>query len=139
MMLQGFYEDIDNRGLTIKGWSISVAIAGMGAAFLYSGQLFLYVMLAALFFWGLEGYWRGLSFFFSSRILEIEAAMRGDDIQNFTPLQTYKTWDAKYTAKGDQTWRYMKKFVSMFPHLLIAGGNLILFILSVTGMIEPFM
>ncbi len=99
VMLQGFYEDIDNRGLTIKGWSISVALAGMGAAFLYSGQLFLYVMLAALLFWYLEGYWRGLSFFFSSRILEIEAALRGDNLEKFTPLQTYKTWNQKFNAK----------------------------------------
>jgi len=31
VMLQNFYEDIDAKGLNIKNWSISVALASIGA------------------------------------------------------------------------------------------------------------
>ena len=35
IMLQQFYEDIDEKGLTIKSWSITVALAAVGAGIVY--------------------------------------------------------------------------------------------------------
>ena len=99
-MLQQFYQDIDNRGLTIKGWSVTVSLAGIGAGLLYSGWIFLGVMGAALLFWYLEGYWRGLSFFFSRRILAIEAAIREGTWKEMDPLQIYHAWDEAYQVSG---------------------------------------
>ena len=136
-MLQQFYQDIDNRGLTIKGWSVTVSLAGIGAGLLYSGWIFLGVMGAALLFWYLEGYWRGLSFFFSRRILAIEAAIREGTWKEMDPLQIYHAWDEAYQVSGDQTFRYMLKRPSLWPHVLVAIISLLLFILAITGIINP--
>jgi len=135
-MLQEFYEDIDHRGLLIKGWSVTVAIAGIGAGVVYSPFLFLGVFVAALLFWYLEGYWRGLSFFFSRRILDIEKAIRDGDWVEMDPLQIYYTWDKAYKKYGDQTWRYMFKRASLWPHLLVAVVSLGLYVLALLGLMS---
>ena len=108
-------------------------MAGIGAGVVYAPILFLAVFVAALLFWYLEGYWRGLSFFFSRRILEIERAIREGEWKETVPLQVYHTWDQAYRRHGDQTWRYMRKPASLWPHLLVALGSLVLYILSLFG------
>ena len=40
-MLQYFYEDIDSKGLTVKSWAITVALAAIGTGLLYSKEVFL--------------------------------------------------------------------------------------------------
>ena len=72
IMLQQFYEDVDRRCLTIKGWGVTVATATIGAGLLYSRHLFLGAFAAALLFWYLEAFWRGLTFFFAQRIKKLE-------------------------------------------------------------------
>ena len=74
IMLQNFYEDIDAKGLNIKNWSISVALASIGAGFIYHKNVFLLGCGTAIMFWILEAYWRGLSYFFVVRIKDIESA-----------------------------------------------------------------
>jgi len=135
MMLQEFYEDIDHRGLLIKSWSVTVAVAGVGAGVVYSKFLFLGVAVAALLFWYLEGYWRGLSFFFSRRILEIEKAIRKGKWKELEPLQVYYAWDKAYKVHGDQTWKYMVKRASLWPHVLVAALSLVLYGASLLGWI----
>ncbi len=56
IMLQNFYEDIDNKGLTIKGWSITVAVAVIGTGILYRKEVLLVGVVVALVFWYLEAY-----------------------------------------------------------------------------------
>lgn len=134
-MLQGFYEDIDERCITIKGWSISAGLAAIGAGFVYSDLLFLAAVFTSYLFWYLEGYWRGLSFFFSRRILEIEAAVREGDWGAVVPLQVYDSWERNFKLHGKQTRRYMRKEPSRMPHLFILAAGLILFVLSRVGWI----
>jgi hypothetical protein len=129
VMLQQFYEDIDDKGLTIKNWSITVAIGTIGAGILYRKEILLVGCFAALVFWYLEAHWRGLSHFFSVRIQEIERAFRNEKLENETPLQVYSTWAKEYEKGKDQTLRYMLKQSSMLPHLLIAAACLYLFFL----------
>jgi hypothetical protein len=128
-MLQGFYEDIDDRCITIKSWSISAGLAAIGAGFVYSDLLFLAAVFTSFLFWYLEGYWRGLSFFFSRRILEIEEAVRERDWEDLTPLQVYHSWDSNFRKYGKQTLRYMLKEPSRMPHLFIMIVGVILFVL----------
>ncbi|HUF37365.1 MAG TPA: hypothetical protein VMN57_02480 [Anaerolineales bacterium] len=134
-MLQGFYEDIDNRCITIKGWSITAGLAAIGAGFVYSELLFLAAAASSYLFWYLEGYWRGLSFFFSRRILEIEAAIREGDWEGFVPLQVYESWDRNFRVHGKQTRRYMLKEQSLMPHLFIIGAAVLLYVLRWVGVI----
>jgi hypothetical protein len=99
IMLQHFYEDIDGKGLMIKNWSITVALAAIGAGFIYGRELFLAGSVSSLVFWYLEAHWRGLSYFFSVRIKDIESAFRSEKWKKETPLQVYSTWTNVYDKK----------------------------------------
>ena len=127
IMLQQFYEEIDSKGLTIKGWSITVALATIGTGILYRREILLVGLLSALVFWYLEAHWRGLSHFFSTRIREIEAAFQGDEWKKEAPLQVYATWDKEYELHKDQTRHYMLKQSSLLPHTAIAVVCLLIY------------
>ena len=58
VMLQHFYEDIDGKGLNIKNWSITVALASIGTGLFYDRNVLLIACAAAFIFWVLEAYWR---------------------------------------------------------------------------------
>ena len=127
VMLQHFYEDIDQKGLNIKNWSITVALASIGAGFIYHKDVFLLGCGTAVMFWILEAYWRGLSYFFVVRIKDIEAAFAKETQDTEIPLQVYSTWERAFATKKNQTVRYMFKFSSVLPHVAIAIINLLLY------------
>lgn len=127
VMLQQFYEDIDEKGLNIKNWSITVALATIGAGLVYHKNILLLTCGAAIMFWILEAYWRGLSYFFVVRIRDIEKAFAEGKVEEQTPLQVYSTWEDAYQKRGDQTIRYMRKFSSILPHAAIALISLLLY------------
>ena len=127
VMLQNFYEDIDAKGLNIKNWSISVALASIGAGFIYHRNIFLLGCGTAIMFWILEAYWRGLSYFFVVRIRDIESAFANKKEEKETPLQVYSTWERAFDKSKNQTLRYMFKFSSMLPHVAIILINLLLY------------
>ena len=126
VMLQNFYEDIDAKGLNIKNWSISVALASIGAGFIYHRNIFLLGCGTAIMFWILEAYWRGLSYFVV-RIRDIESAFANKKEEKETPLQVYSTWERAFDKSKNQTLRYMFKFSSMLPHVAIILINLLLY------------
>jgi hypothetical protein len=128
IMLQGMYSDMDNKGLTIKNWAITVALTIIGASIVQEDKNLLWLAFAAAFiFWYLEAYWRGLSYFFAARIKEIEAAFQQGTWQQELPLQVYATWEKTYKKKKDQTFRYMFKRASFLPHALIPVFIVILY------------
>jgi len=128
VMLQHFYEDIDGKGLTIKSWAITVALATIGTGILYRKEVLLIGFFVSLVFWYLEAHWRGLSHFFSVRIKDIEVAFQSDKWKGETPLQVYTTWSAEYNKVKDQTFKYMFKPSSILPHVLIAAVCLLVYI-----------
>lgn len=130
VMLQQFYEDIDEKGLNIKNWSITVALASIGTGLVYDRNILLLACAAAIMFWVLEAYWRGLSYFFVVRIKDIETAFANGEAEKEIPLQVYSTWDRAYKTSKDQTLRYMFKFSSMLPHVMIAVISLVLYIIK---------
>lgn len=120
IMLQTLYEDMDSKGLTIKSWAITVALAIIGTSILNNEKNLLWLAFGTSFvFWYLEAYWRGLSHFFAVRIKNIEAALRNNTWENELPLQVYSTWSEEYKKSKDQTFRYMFKRASFLPHGLI--------------------
>jgi hypothetical protein len=120
IMLQTAYGDMDGKGLTIKNWAITVALAIIGTSYLKDNKNLLWLALAASFvFWYLEAYWRGLSHFFAVRIQEIEKAIQTGDWENELPLQFYSSWSKEYEKTHDQTFRYMFKRASFLPHAVI--------------------
>ena len=118
--LQQFYENIDGKGLTIKNWAITVALAAIGTGILYNKIVLLAGFAASLVFWYLEAHWRGLSYFFSVRIKDIELAFQNGKWKQEVPLQVYATWSKAYEKEKDQTLKYMFKQTSFLPHVLIA-------------------
>ncbi|MCB2178831.1 hypothetical protein KQH61_05405 [bacterium] len=128
IMLQQFYEDIDQKALNIKGWSITVATTSFGAALVYDKkEAYLISVVAGVLFWYLESYWRGLSYFFSRRIIEIEAGIREGKWKEMLPLQVYSVWEREYKESGNKTIRYMFKFPTALPHALIVISALVLY------------
>lgn len=120
ILLQTLYEDMDSKGLTIKNWAITVALAIVGASFLIDKKNLLWLaIIASLVFWYLEAYWRGLSHFFAVRIQEIETAIQKGTWEKELPLQVYSTWSKEYKKTKDQTFRYMFKRASFLPHAVI--------------------
>jgi hypothetical protein len=127
VMLQQFYEEIDGKGLNIKNWSLTVALASIGAGIVYDKNVLWLTFIASIMFWVLEAYWRGLSYFFVVRIKDIEKAFACGEAETAIPLQVYSTWEEVYKKKKDQTFRYMFKFSSMLPHVVIAVVSLLLY------------
>jgi hypothetical protein len=127
IMLQQFYEDIDNKGLTIKSWAITVALATIGTGILYRREVLLVGFFVSLVFWYLEAHWRGLSHFFSVRIKNIEAAFQSEKWKEAAPLQVYATWSLEYKRVKDQTFKYLFKQSSLLPHVLIAAVCLLIY------------
>ena len=128
VMLQNLYEDFDSKGLTIKSWSITVALATIGTAVLANrNDLLLVAFVSAIMFWYLEAYWRGLAYFFAVRIQNIEEAFQTDKWKEEVPLQLYSTWTETYKIKRDQTLRFMLKQSSILPHFVIAIVSLVLY------------
>ena len=120
IMLQTAYGEMDGKGLTIKNWAITVALAIIGTSYLNNNKNLLWLALAASFvFWYLEAYWRGLSHFFAVRIQEIEKAIRIGEWEKELPLQLYSSWSKEYEKTHDQTFRYMFKRASFLPHAVI--------------------
>ena len=120
IMLQTLYEDMDSKGLTIKNWAITVALAIIGTSFLNDKKNLLWLAFGASFvFWYLEAYWRGLSHFFAVRIQEIEMAIQSGNWEKELPLQVYSTWSKEYDKVHDQTFAYMFKRASFLPHAVI--------------------
>ena len=120
IMLQTLYEDMDSKGLTIKNWAITVALAIIGTSILRDQKNLLWLAAgASLVFWYLEAYWRGLSHFFAVRIQDIETAIQEGTWEKQLPLQVYSTWSKEYDRTHDQTFKYMFKRASFLPHAVI--------------------
>jgi hypothetical protein len=132
VMLQHFYEDIDQKGLSIKNWSITVALTAIGTGLFYDRNVLLVACAAALMFWILEAYWRGLSYFFVVRIQDIEKIFAKGKENTAKPLQVYSTWNDAYKEKGDRTLAYMFKFSSLLPHVAIIAISLLLYFTGVS-------
>jgi len=130
IMLQTMYEDMDSKGLTIKNWAITVALAILGTAVLRDQKNLLWLAAGtSLMFWYLEAYWRGLSHFFAVRIQDIEKAMQTGTWEKELPLQVYSTWSREFEKKHDQTITYMFKRASLLPHAAILIIIVVLYII----------
>jgi hypothetical protein len=133
VMLQQFYEDVDRRCLTIKGWGVTVATASIGAGLVYSRHLFVGALAAALLFWYLEAFYRGLTYFFAQRIKKIEKVIRNEVWETVAPLQVYSTWVAAWDEHKEQTWHYLFRSACRMPHLFTAIASAILYVLYLFG------
>jgi len=133
VLLQKFYEDFDQRVITIKGWSATIAIAAIGLGFYQSRYLWLFAAGASLAFWLLESFWKGFQYMHAVRISVIEDAFRKDNLDQLTPLQIYSSWFDAQNKYGLQIWRNFKLAIVSLPHIITFVIGVVLFILQSAG------
>lgn len=133
LLLQNFYESFDQRLLTMKGWSATVAIAAIGLGFYESYYLWLFAAGASLVFWLLEALWKSFQYMHAFRISELENAFRTEALDKIRPLQIYTSWFESHKKYGLRISSYFWLFAVSFPHAIIFITGILLFILQSVG------
>lgn len=128
LLIMRFYEDLDARLITIKGWSSTVAIAAIGFGVQYGKPLlWLFASAASLVFWVLESIWKSFQYAYRYRIEAIETAFREQTLDSIQPFQAYMSWYV-----GWKKTKFLRIIVTpyvAFPHIVtaIVGGLLFFF------------
>jgi hypothetical protein len=134
--LQDFYEDFDKRIHVIKGWSITVAFAGIAAGLNYKNEyLGLFAAIAALIFWVIETIWKIFQYHYKPRIEEIEAKMRSNDLNSLIPLQIYSSWFDSFRKRNFKFSQIASLSIVYIPHLPIFIIGIIFFVCQHFGII----
>ena len=116
--LQTLVESFDAKSLTIKAWSVSLAVAVLSSgAFSKSIEVLLYAALASFLFWFIEAYWKAFQNANYQRIVEIEDYLSGKTDAIKTP-QIGTSWFNGYSEGG------RKQFYSIlfWPHVVLPHG-----------------
>jgi len=132
--LQASYEDFDRRTLTIKGWSVTIALAGLALGF-QSGQPAVWLLAAAagLLFWGLESLWKFFQYCFSVRIQLLESYFRGEEEVVPDPLQIHTSWFDAFNESESWTREILgNAFLApvIFPHAVAVAAGIALFVIQ---------
>ncbi|MEX0319567.1 MAG: hypothetical protein AB3N21_16535 [Ruegeria sp.] len=141
LLLVKTYEDYNNQSLLIKGWSVTVGMASILAAYLAKppdrpGRLAVLIAACSVLpFLALDTLWKALQHGYLLRIGEIEEVFRQiadnpkiglGDLAG-APLQGFETWATgfdKVSLSG-----YLKAFWNstvLLPHILIIGFGILL-------------
>jgi hypothetical protein len=132
--LQSLINSFDNKVLTIKAWSVTISISGIGTAFVsHSPILLLFASLSAMVFWLLESYWKSFQHPFYDRVEMIEAYFSGE-LSTITPLQISRSWEAKYDKKIIIKVMFWSNV--LIPHIIVFLTGIVLFILSRLSLIS---
>jgi hypothetical protein len=127
VLLQRFYEDLDQRVLSIKGWSATVAIAAIGVGFYQSHYLWLFASGTSLILWLLEALWKSFQYLHGERISVIEGAFRNDSFEALSPLQIYDSWFIAQARFGLRFWRNFALAIVSFPHVVTLATGIVLY------------
>ena len=124
--LQTQIEKFDDKSLTIKAWSVSLAAAIAGSSsFAENYILILFASFASLMFWIIDASWKNFQYANYKRIWEIEKYMRGE-VSKIDHLQIATFWSQSFRKNG------LKRFfrILIWRHVLIPHGIMsILFLL----------
>jgi hypothetical protein len=129
--LQDFYEDFDKRIQTIKGWSITIALAAIAAGLNYKNEyLGLFASLSAVVFWIIETIWKIFQYHYRPRIVEIENTMKTNDLEAIIPLQIYSSWFDSFKNSKINFTDIAFLTIVFIPHLPIIILGLLFFIIQ---------
>ena len=127
--LQKTVEDFDQRGLTIKAWSVTVSIAALGAAFTQKQPtLLLLGSLSAIMFWIIETIWKRFQLAYYYRLRAIERFFAEGNTEHFSAPRITLDWGIgvrKYNFLWILWWPHL-----FLPHLVVALCGAILFVLD---------
>lgn len=128
--IQNVLESFDDKALTIKGWAVSIALAGVATAFIKANKLVLvFSGASSLLFWVIEGIWKTFAWAYTPRIELIEAALKQENVvavqqflasNNFHHLQIHTSWWDAWNSEAFYQFIYrMWKWNVVLPHLAI--------------------
>lgn len=130
--LQKVVEDFDSKSLTIKSWSVTLSMAGVGAAYLQEKPVIL--LLAALsgfLFWVVEALWKTFQYAFYNRIYDIEKYYAGELDEIDTPRISH-TWLKSWHAGGTRRTLNIMIWPHVFiPHAIVFVGGIALYLLHI--------
>jgi hypothetical protein len=113
-------ERFDEKAIVMKGWSITLSTAAVGAA-LFKNMPALLVLAAsgALFFWMIEAFWKSFQSAHYPRINAIESYFAGVDTE-IEPLQIQSSWLSAWRGGLSASWpkRMVADHVAL-PHVVI--------------------
>lgn len=127
LKLQDIVERNDDRALQIKGWSVTVSLAGAIAAIVSDkisdqqrGYALIAAAAAAAAFWLIETYWKLFQRAFFGRINEIEDAFRAGTSDTVPSFQIGRSWQASFRQYGFGMSLHVALTASVaLPHALI--------------------
>jgi len=128
--LQDTVESFDEKSLTIKAWSVTLSMAGIGAAFTATVDLLLLLSAgSSLLFWLIEGSWKTFQQANYHRIREIEKFMN-DEVSE----DSFKA--PNITGAWSVGWRNISLLKVMvwphvfLPHAIVAATGVILWLIN---------
>ncbi len=129
--LQKTVEDFDQRGLTIKAWSVTTSMAGIAAAFLHKNVDILIILsaISALTFWIIEAMWKSFQQCYYPRLRAIEKAFADQNVSE-KPLQISSSWHAEFHRHALR--RFFRAFLwphVSLPHVLIVTVGVLFWVL----------
>ncbi|QXQ04763.1 hypothetical protein KX816_10585 [Sphingosinicellaceae bacterium] len=127
LKLQDIVERNDDRALQIKGWSVTVSLAGAIAAIVSDkisdqqrGYALIACAAAAAGFWLIETYWKLFQRAFFGRINEIEDALRAGTADTVRSFQIGRSWQTSFQQYGVAMFLHVALTASVaLPHVLI--------------------
>jgi len=132
--LQQQVDEFDNKSLTIKAWSVTIAAAIAGSsAFSNNTEILLFASFVSLMFWLIDASWKNFQYSNYQRIREIEAYMRQEK-PDIAPLQISRAWSESFKRGGNK--RLVKMMFwshVLFPHGIMAFIFLVLFFIKPYG------
>lgn len=135
--LQKVIEDFDGRALTIKAWSITFSLVALVGAFAsHASTVFLVSSISALLFWLIEGSWKTFQDAYYDRSGDIEEYFRGEKKID-APFQIGKSWFRRWQSGGVARLKKILLWPHVaLPHAIVAVLGILLFLLSIAGVIN---
>ncbi|WP_107498545.1 hypothetical protein [Thalassobius sp. I31.1] len=121
-LLYAVYEDFNGHFLTLKGWSVTIALAAIIAVYTEklgaAGKTVLWIAaLSALPFWSLDAMWKAYQFSYINRLLELEAIT---DCMTRTEhaYGIVSSWGEAFRGISLSEWVRIVR-LSAFPHVFV--------------------
>jgi len=130
VLLQNIIDGFDARMLTIKTWSVTTSLAGIGAAFSYHVTALLFISTAStILFWQLEARWKTFQLAHYARIMEIEDYFAGRTSE-IVSLQMSTSWGVSWKSNLSSTHSRSAQMIHVAaPHVFIGLVGVILILL----------
>ncbi|SFA49810.1 hypothetical protein SAMN04487972_10713 [Paracoccus halophilus] len=128
-LIYGAYEDFNGHFITLKSWSVSVALAAIIAVYSEklgaSGRVILWVAaLAAIPFWVLDTIWKSYQSAYLDRLRTLEGFGNCKNLEGYA-LGSISSWQDAHNEFGLLDWLGFA-INSAFPHAFVLIVGLIL-------------